>query len=150
MTTSSPVARGAVRLLKWLERAIVVAMIVLLMTVLVVAVIDLWSMFAASARDKLGEVSSSADFQKLLQNAFGGILVIFVGLELLETMRAYFAEHHFRVEVILFVAIIAMGRHIVLLDTHDTAPLTYVGLGVLMLALTGSYYLLKRSSSKAT
>ncbi|HEX6791503.1 MAG TPA: phosphate-starvation-inducible PsiE family protein, partial [Candidatus Krumholzibacteria bacterium] len=76
------------------------------------------------------------------------ILVIFVGLELLETMRAYFAEHHFRVEVILFVAIIATGRHIVGLDAHHTAPLTYVGLGTLMLALTGSYYLLKRSAAR--
>jgi uncharacterized membrane protein (DUF373 family) len=64
-------------------------------------------------------------------------------------MRAYFAQHHFRVEVILFVAIIATGRHIVGLDAHHTAPLTYVGLGTLMLALTGSYYLLKKSPSKA-
>jgi hypothetical protein len=43
--------------------------------------------------------------------------------------------------------IIATGRHIVLLDAHHTAPLTYVGLGALMLGLTGSYFLMKRSSA---
>ena len=146
----APLKQQTIRLLRWLEHGIVIAMIVLLMAVLVVAVVDLWALFVTGTRDKLSEVSTSADFQRLLQNAFGGILVIFVGLELLETMRAYFAEHHFRVEVILFVAIIAMGRHIVLLDTHDTAPLTYLGLGGLMIALTGSYYLLKRSASSRT
>jgi uncharacterized membrane protein (DUF373 family) len=146
MVPTSPVTRQSIRILQVVERGIVVAMIVLLMAVLVVAVIDLWSLFVTGTRAKMSEVSTSADFQHLLQNAFGGILVIFVGLELLETMRAYFAEHHFRVEVILFVAIIATGRHIVGLDAHNTAPLAYVGLGTLMLALTGSYYLLKRSA----
>jgi uncharacterized membrane protein (DUF373 family) len=144
----APFTRQTIRLLQWVECGIVVAMIVLLMGVLVVAVVDLFSLFITGTREKLAEVSTSADFQQLLQNAFGGILVIFVGLELLETMRAYFAEHHFRVEVILFVAIIATGRHIVLLDTHHTPPMTYLGLGSLMLALTASYFLLKRSSGR--
>jgi hypothetical protein len=56
------------------------------------------------------------------------------------------AERHQVLEVALLV-IIATGRHIVLLDAHHTAPLTYVGLGVLMLGLTGSYFLMKRSSA---
>lgn len=146
----SPFARGTIRVLGVVEKAIVVAMIVLLMAVLVVAVIDLWTLFVSGTREKLSEVHTSADFQALLQNAFGGILVIFVGLELLETMRAYFADHHIRVEVIIFVAIIATGRHIVGLEVHGTDPLTFVGLAVLMLSLTGSYYLLKRSTSNAT
>jgi uncharacterized membrane protein (DUF373 family) len=148
MSAPTPLARQSIRILGLLEKALVVAMIVLLMAVLVVAVIDLWSLFVNGARQKLSETTTSADFQQLLQNAFGGILVIFVGLELLETMRAYFAEHHFRVEVILFVAIIATGRHVVGLDAHHTEPLTYVGLGSLMLALTASYYLLKRSAHR--
>lgn len=148
MSAQRPVASFTIRFLELLERAIVVAMIVLLMAVLVVAVVDLWGLFITGAREKMSAVTTSADFQKILQNAFGGILVIFVGLELLETMRAYFAQHHIRVEVILFVAIIATGRHIVGLEVHGTPPLTFVGLATLMLALTGSYYLLKRSTPR--
>jgi uncharacterized membrane protein (DUF373 family) len=149
MTETTPLARRFIRVLDVVEKAVVVTMILLLVTVLVVAVVDLWRLFFANAGSRLREVSTSADFQELLQNAFGGILVIFVGLELLETMRSYFAEHHIRVEVILFVAIIATGRHIIGLDVHGTRPMTYVGLASLMLALTASYFLLKRSASSA-
>ena len=147
--TQAPFTRGTIQVLRWLEKAIVVAMIVLLMAVLVVAVVDLWMLFVSGTREKLSAVRTSADFQRLLQNAFGGILVIFVGLELLETMRAYFTDHQIRVEVILFVAIIATGRHIVALEVHGTPPLTFVGLATLMLGLTGSYFLLKRSASRS-
>jgi len=136
------------RLSRWLElieRGIVIAMIVLLVVVLAVAVVELWGLFFSRAGERLGEVATAADFQDILQNAFGGILVIFVGLELLETMRAYFADHHVRVEVILFVAIIATGRHIIGLDAHHTDPMTFVGLSALMLALSASYFLMKRA-----
>jgi uncharacterized membrane protein (DUF373 family) len=114
--------------------------------VLVVAVVELWGLFVSRAGERMGSVADAADFQDILQNAFGGILVVFVGLELLETMRAYFADHHVRVEVIIFVAIIATGRHIIGLDAHHTEPMTFIGLSTLMLALSGSYFLLKRSS----
>jgi uncharacterized membrane protein (DUF373 family) len=146
MTEQSPVLKKSLRVLDVIERTIVVTMIVLLIAVLVVAVVELWRLFVTGAGSKLGGVATSADFQDILQNAFGGVLVIFVGLELLETMRAYFADHHVRVEVILFVAIIATGRHIIGLDVHHTEPMVFVGLAALMLALSGSYFLLKKSA----
>jgi uncharacterized membrane protein (DUF373 family) len=149
MTETSPLLKKSLRVLDVIEKAIVVIMIVLLIAVLAVAVVELWRLFATGARTKVGGVATSADFQDILQNAFGGVLVIFVGLELLETMRAYFADHHVRVEVILFVAIIATGRHIIGLDVHHTEPLTFIGLAALMLALSGSYFLLKRSAKPA-
>ncbi|HWP16018.1 MAG TPA: phosphate-starvation-inducible PsiE family protein, partial [Xanthobacteraceae bacterium] len=97
---------------------------------------------------RLGDIATAQDFQDILQNAFGGILVVFVGLELLETMRAYFADHHVRVEVIIFVAIIATGRHIIGLDVHHTEPMTFIGLSTLMLALSGSYFLMKKAGKE--
>jgi uncharacterized membrane protein (DUF373 family) len=146
MVEQTPLAKRLMRLLDFVEKAVVITMIVLLVAVLAVAVVQLWSLFIARAGSSMREVATSADFQEILQNAFGGILVVFVGLELLETMRAYFADHHVRVEVILFVAIIATGRHIIGLDVHHTEPLVFAGLAALMLALSGSYFLLKRSS----
>ena len=149
MVESAPLGRRLLKLLNIIEHIVVITMIVLLVAVLVLAVTELWRLFFAGAGDKMRHVASSADFQDILQNAFGGILVVFVGLELLETMRAYFAEHHVRVEVILFVAIIATGRHIIGLDVHHTEPGTMIGLASLMLGLTGGYFLLKRSAGKA-
>jgi uncharacterized membrane protein (DUF373 family) len=147
--TGSPIANRILRVLGLVEKTIVVSLIILLVVVLVVAVIKIWTLFATTAGTKLGSITTSADFQEILQNVFGGVLVVFVGLELLETMRAYFADHKIRVEVILFVAIIATGRHIIGLEVHGTDPMTFVGLAVLMVALSGSYYLLKRSTGKA-
>jgi uncharacterized membrane protein (DUF373 family) len=145
----SPLTKRLMRALDVVERVVVMTMIVLLIAVIAVAVVELWGLFVSRTGTALGGIATAADFQEILQNAFGGILVVFVGLELLETMRAYFADHHIRVEVILFVAIIATGRHIIGLDVHDTEPMTFVGLAALMIALSGSYYLIKRSSSKA-
>jgi uncharacterized membrane protein (DUF373 family) len=146
MVEASPLIRKAIRVLDIIERIVVVTMIVLLVAVLIVAIIELWGLFVSRAGTNVRHIATSQDFQDILQNAFGGILVVFVGLELLETMRAYFADHHVRVEVIIFVAIIATGRHIIGLDAHHTEPMTFVGLSTLMIALSVSYFLLKKAS----
>jgi uncharacterized membrane protein (DUF373 family) len=145
MTEASPLEKRLSRTLTIVERVVVITMIVLLVLVLLVAVVELWGLFVSRTGERLGDIATAQDFQDILQNAFGGILVVFVGLELLETMRAYFADHHVRVEVIIFVAIIATGRHIIGLDVHHTEPMTFIGLSTLMLALSGSYFLMKRA-----
>ncbi len=150
MLGSTSLGKRFFRTLGLIEHIVVIAMIVLLVLVLLLAVWELWGLFFARAEERMGEIATAADFQDILQNAFGGILVIFVGLELLETMRSYFADHHVRVEVIIFVAIIATGRHIIGLDAHHTEPLTLIGLSALMLALSGSYFMVKRSAGKAS
>ena len=150
MAHESPLTARFNRALGIVEHVVVIAMIVLLVVVLAVAVVELWGLFFSRAGERMGEVATAADFQDILQNAFGGVLIVFVGLELLETMRAYFADHHVRVEVIIFVAIIATGRHIIGLDAHHTEPLTFIGLSTLMLALSGSYFLLKRSGKTSS
>ena len=145
MTEASPLEKRLSRTLTIVERVVVITMIVLLVLVLLVAVVELWGLFVSRTGGRLGDIATAQDFQDILQNAFGGILVVFVGLELLETMRAYFADHHVRVEVIIFVAIIATGRHIIGLDVHHTEPMTFIGLSTLMLALSGSYFLMKKA-----
>jgi len=145
MTEASPLEKRLSRALTIVEHVVVITMIVLLVLVLLVAVVELWGLFVSRTGERLGDIATAQDFQDILQNAFGGILVVFVGLELLETMRAYFADHHVRVEVIIFVAIIATGRHIIGLDIHHTEPWTLIGLSTLMLALSGSYFLMKRA-----
>ena len=150
MSHASPLTARFNRVVSIVEQAVVFAMIVLLVLVLAVAVWELWRLFFERAGDRLGNVANAADFQDILQNAFGGILVVFVGLELLETMRAYFADHHVRVEVIIFVAMIATGRHIIGLDPHHTEPAVLIGLATLMLALSGSYFLLKKTGKASS
>ena len=143
----APIVTGRwARVIERIEHAVVILLIVLLVLVVCVALVDLYFLFVTRIGDRLTEVRTAAAFQEALQNAFGGVLMVLLGLELLETMRVYFKEHRVRVEVILLVAIIATGRHIIQIEPHGADPLLLFGLATLMLALSASYFLLKRGT----
>ncbi len=147
MSVPQIVAGRWARVLERVEHAVVILLIVLLAIVICVALVDLYVLFAMRIGDRLTEVRTTAAFQEALQNAFGGVLMVLLGLELLETVKVYFQEHRIRVEIIMFVAIIATGRHIIQIDTHDANPMMIFGLATLMLALSASYFLLKRGTA---
>ena len=60
-----------------------------------------------------------------------------LGLEVAETPKAYFRDHHVRLEVIIVVAIIAASRHLVQLDFEHASPVS--------LPLTAGYVLVKKA-----
>lgn len=70
--------------------------------------------------------------------------IILIAFELLETIRVYLKDNVFHAEYIVLVGIIALIRKIVLLDFDKIESLTILGIGVLLIALSGSYYLLKK------
>jgi uncharacterized membrane protein (DUF373 family) len=145
----SPAVTGKwARVLERVERAVVILLIVLLTLVICVALVDLYVLFVMRVGSRVSEIRTAGDFQQALQNAFGGVLMVLLGLELLETVKVYFQEHRIRVEIIMFVAIIATGRHIIQIDTHNADPLMLFGLAALMLALSTSYFLLKRGAGR--
>ena len=51
--------------------------------------------------------------RELVTRLFGGVLIVVLGLELLETFKVYFHEQAIRVEAVIVVAIIAVGRHVI-------------------------------------
>ena len=50
---------------------------------------------------------------------FGYFLLILIGIELLETIKAYLIKNEIHVEIIILVAIIAVARKIILLRSGD-------------------------------
>jgi uncharacterized membrane protein (DUF373 family) len=78
-------------------------------------------------------------------DVLGFFLIILLGLELLESVRAYLRDDLIHVEVVLIVAIIALARKVIILEAKETAPLTIVGLAALVLALSASYRLISQS-----
>jgi uncharacterized membrane protein (DUF373 family) len=137
----------------YFERIIVVVMQLLLVIVIALAVYELWLLlfkalaahWFSTGRSQAVDVETIPDLQRGMQRIFAGVLLVLLGLELLETLKAYFSEHRVRVEVILIVAIIAVGRHIIQLDFEHASGAMLAGIGALTLALTGGYYLIKRS-----
>jgi len=143
----SNVASKTERLFRWFEIIIVAALQVLLVMLIVMATITLYGLFFDGVRNNIHEIASSEDLHGVLQRAIGGVLIVILGLELMETLKTYFSEHYIRVEVILIVAIIAVGRHIIKLDFEHVTASVLVGLSALMIALAAGYFLVRWSHS---
>lgn len=77
-----------------------------------------------------------------LFNLFGLFLVILLGLELLETAKAYLQDDTIHAEVVLIVAIIAIARKVIIMDWKATPPLVMFGLAALIVSLAASYRLI--------
>ena len=145
----SNAAAKSERFLRRFEIVIVAALQVLLIMLIVMATITLYGLFLEGVRNNIGEIGSAEDLHGVLQRGIGGVLIVLLGLELMETLKTYFSEHHIRVEVILVVAIIAVGRHIIKLDfEHVAAPLLF-GLSALTIALAAGYFLVRSSHSSS-
>jgi uncharacterized membrane protein (DUF373 family) len=76
---------------------------------------------------------------------FGYLLMILIGLELLETIKAYFKEHAIHTDVVFLVALIALVRKVIILDVAKYEPMTLIGVAALIFALSTGYYLFKRT-----
>ncbi len=138
------------RLSEGLERLIIVAVRVLLLIVILLSVVVLAVLTVRGiGENPLRSIQSAVELQERVLNAFSGVLTVLLGLELLETIRTWFAEQRVRLEVILIIATIAVSRHIVTLDFEHAGGLELVGIGVLVAAL-GLAYALVRGSPAVT
>ena len=135
------------RLVRGFELFIVCAAGLLLMLAVAVATVLMYGLFGSGIQNNLGSIQSVAETQSAIQRVFAGVLLLLLGLELLETLKTYFSDYHVRTEVILVVAMIAVGRHIVQIDFEHIAPAGLAGLAVLILALSISYFLVRRRPS---
>jgi uncharacterized membrane protein (DUF373 family) len=120
----------------------------LLMGLVLLGLIDLIVLMVRVVAWDLLRIDSVTDLQDAMQEGFSGILLVLVGLELLETVRSYLHHHRVRVEVVLIVAIIALGRHIVELELEGLSGSTLLGIAALMLALTLGYFLTRFHSAR--
>lgn len=127
--------------LKKIEQAIIAAVIVMMTLVLLLSTLDLaWLI----AQDIVTPPMILLDVEELL-DIFGFFLLIVIGIELLETIKAYFQEHVIHAELVLEVAIIAIVRKVIILDVKELPSLTLIGIAAIIAALAGAYYLLKRA-----
>ena len=84
-----------------------------------------------------------------LLGLFGYFLLVLIGAELLATVIAYIDEKVIHVEVVIMIAIIAMARSVVLLDTGSTDPMDLFGIAAIIIALCAGYFFLKRGGLRS-
>ena len=128
------------RALALFEKVILYVLMGLMAIVLIVATIDLiWTIGVAVSTPPFLLLALEA-----LLDIFGMFLLVLVGLELMDTIKAYVKEHVVHAEIVLLAALIAVARKAITLDLKQLAPAVPFGLAALLLALAAAYFLLKR------
>jgi len=119
----------------------------LLMVVITLAIAILGWLLWEGVTAKLASIHTVPELQVALQRGFAGVLLVLLGLELMETVRTYLVEHRVRLEVIMIVAIIAVGRHIIQIDFEHTDGVVLLGISALVVALAVGYFLIRKAMS---
>jgi uncharacterized membrane protein (DUF373 family) len=70
-----------------------------------------------------------------LLEIFGYFLLVLIGVELIETLKAYVRKDAIHVRVVLEVALIAMARKVIIEEPNAVPSLTLFGIAALILAL---------------
>lgn len=86
---------------------------------------------------------------KEMMEVFGFILMVIIGLELLETIKAYLKNHEVHVEVVLLVAIVAVARKIIILDYKEIAPDMMLAVAALVISISAGFYIVRRSLNES-
>lgn len=79
-----------------------------------------------------------------LLDIFGLFLLILIGVELLETIKAYLVKKVVHSEIVLEIALIAITRKVIILDVKEYSGLSIIGLAALIISVSVAYYFLKR------
>jgi len=127
--------------LEFIEVIVSKVLSLLMVLVILFAVIDLTYFI-------LNELFSSSGnlFKTTLFNVFGLFLNILIALEILENITAYLKKHVLQVELVIVTSLIAIARKIIILDIDKTSGIDIIGLGVAVLSLSISYWIIRTAN----
>jgi len=128
-----------------LENIILSTLKTLLIVAVAFATVILCFLFVRGVILYTPHIGSVDVLHEMLDRIFGGVLIVFLGLELLETFKVYFERREIRIEAVIVVAIIAVGRHVIEVDLEHTSGFILLGIAALLISLASGYFLIKRS-----
>jgi uncharacterized membrane protein (DUF373 family) len=134
--------KNMLNIVRTIEKTIVFILIVFLAAILLISVIDLGIYFFKLVFQSPIEGWYEPEF---LMPVFSSFLVVLIGIELLETIKAYLKDDSIHVELVILVALIALARKIIVLDYYNTSWEKLIGLASLIIALGTSYFLIKKT-----
>ena len=129
-------------LLKKFEKMVTVTLVVLMTVVVLLATIELgWII----VQDIITPPVFLLEISELL-DIFGLFLLVLIGVELLETIKAYLKENVVHFEVVLTVAMIAIARKVITLDVKELPSMTLVGIAAIIVALAAAKYFFRKAN----
>ena len=128
-------------LLKKFERIIVIALIVMMAVTIFLATVELaWLII----KDVITPPIILLEINELL-DIFGLFLLVLLGIELISTLKTYLTKKEIHVEVVFTVALIAIGRKVIILDVKEISSLSLLGIAAIIISLSVGYFLVKRA-----
>ena len=130
--------------LKKFEHVVIVSLISMMVLVVLLATIELgWII----VKDIITPPIILLKITELLE-IFGFFLLVLIGVELLETIKAYLLDKVVHVEIVLEVALIAIARKVIILDLEKYDGLTVLSMAGLILAVATAFYVVRRKIKK--
>ena len=132
------------KLLKYIEKILVWGILMVVSLLLLLAFIDIvYELVLKILAPPVMIIKAEG-----LMDLFSIFLVLLIGLELLETVKAYLKEDIFHVEFIILVAIIAISRKVIIWDFAKYTTTELLSLSAMIVALGVTYFLIKQSDFK--
>jgi len=123
------------------EHAVILALIFMMIVVVLISTVELAYIIV---QDIISPPLFWLEIDQLLE-IFGFFLLILIGVELLETIKAYLAEKVVHSEIVLEVALIAITRKVIILDVKEYSGVSVIGIAALIISIAIAYYILKRT-----
>jgi uncharacterized membrane protein (DUF373 family) len=127
-------------MLKNFERMIIISLIVMMVIVVLISTVELAVLIV---KDIMAPPRYWLGIEQLFE-IFGFFLMLLIGVELLETIKAYLAENVVHSEIVLEVALIAISRKVITLDVKVYEPLALLGIAALIITIGLAYFLIKK------
>jgi uncharacterized membrane protein (DUF373 family) len=137
------------RLVHVSEFAVVAATELIMVASILVATGVIYVLLIGHLPTSVASVSSIEELQVEVERVFAGVLLLLLGLELLKGLSSFFVGYRVQVEIIVVVALIAVARHIMLVDFDHVPALELLGIAALVLALALSYALVRQRGSES-
>jgi uncharacterized membrane protein (DUF373 family) len=126
--------------LKKFERFVIMGLIGMMVIVVILSTIELcWIII----KDIVSQPVFLLEIDELME-IFGFFLLVLIGIELLETIKAYMIQGVVHVEIVLEVALIAIARKVIILDIAKYDGLKLLSLAALILTVSIGFFIVKR------
>lgn len=128
------------------EQVVALVLSVVISVVIVIALAELiakvWNMLITGALDPLDH--------QVFQVVFGAIMTLLIAMEFKHSIVRVVSrkESIIQIKTVVFIAILALARKFIILDTSKTDANTITALAITVLALAGVYWIIRDSDHR--
>ena len=135
-----------IKILRKFEKGIVLMLLTLMIVAVLVSTIELGVIVVQQLIKPPFLLLNIAEMLEV----FGFFLMVLIGLELLESIKAYLDQDKVHVEVVFLVAMVAIARKVIILNYKEITPEMLYGMSAVIVALGISYFLVRRALHPVT